>query len=154
MRLSLDLSFVPERKRDQAEKLAGQILAARKVPVDQAAHDRRGEEALAAKCVGRKYLARERLELAAQPGGGRYREAALASVHDLARDERRGSPAQEHFLSHARHLQFSRKRQGETADDGIEEGHARFERVCHRGAVGLDQQVVDQRGAEIDVLQA
>ena len=47
-----------------------------------------------------------------------------------------------------------RQREREVRHDGVEERHARLERVRHRRAVGLHEQVVDEVDAEVDVLQA
>ena len=41
----------------------------------------------------------------------------------------------------------------ERHDDGVAERHARLERVRHRGAVGLHEQVVDEVDGAVDVLQ-
>ena len=102
---------------------------------------------------GDEHLAGERLELAAQPGRGRDREAALAAVHDLGRHQRLHRLAQQHLLREAAHLEPRRQREGEIRHERVEEGDARLERVRHRGAVGLHEQVVDEVDAEVDVLQ-
>ncbi len=117
-------------------------------------HRLRLEEALRAQRLRRQRRARERLELAAQPGGGGNREAALAPVHDLARHERRGRLAKQHLLREPAHLVPRRQREREVRHDGVEERNARLERVRHRRAVGLHEQVVDEVDAEVDVLQA
>jgi hypothetical protein len=61
------------------------------------------EEALPADRVRREHLARERLELAAQPRRRRDREAALAPAHDLARHERLDRLAQQPLLLEPAH---------------------------------------------------
>jgi hypothetical protein len=53
----------------------------------------------------------------------------------------------------AAHLLPRRQREREVRHDGVEERHARLERVRHRRAVGLHEQVVDEVDAEVDVLQ-
>src|SRR3954470_583057 len=85
---ALDVVLVPERERQQSPQLAREILAAGDVIVEHA-RDRFGaEEALTPERVARQGLARERLEVAAQPRGCGNGEAALASVHDLPREQR------------------------------------------------------------------
>ena len=58
-------------------------------------------------------LAGERLQLAAQPGGGRDREAALAPVHDLVRQQRLDRLPQQHLLREPAHLVPRRQRERE-----------------------------------------
>jgi hypothetical protein len=113
----------------------------------------RPEEALAPQDVGRKRLARERHEVAAQPCGGRNREAALLAVHDALRQQRRGGLPQQPLLRQAAHLVARRQREREAAHDRVEERYARLERVRHRRAVRLHQQVVDEVRADVDVLE-
>ena len=45
------------------------------------------------------------------------------------------------------------KREREIRHNRVEIGHAGFERVRHRGAVGFHQQVVDEVDAKVDILQ-
>ena len=51
-----------------------------------------------------RVVARERLELAAEPGGGGNREATLAAVHVLAWQQRLGGLPEQHLLAEATHL--------------------------------------------------
>ena len=71
--------------------------------------------------VRRQRLARERLELAAQPGRSGNREAALAAVHDLARQQRRRGLAKQHLLREPAHLVLRGQREREVRHDGVEE---------------------------------
>ena len=57
------------------------------------------------------------------------------------------------FFRSAAHLVPRRQRVRERRDDGVAEGHARLERVRHRGAVGLHEQVVDEVDGAVDVLE-
>ena len=93
-------------------------------------------------------------ELAAQPRRRGDREAALAPVHDLARQQRLGGLAQQHLLREPAHLVLRGQREREVRHDRVEERHARLERVRHRRAVGLHEQVVDEVDPEVDVLEA
>ena len=122
--------------------------------VEHAPNGGRLQQALAAQRLGGKRLAGERLELAAQPGRRRDREAALASLYDLAGEERLESAAEEPLLLQPPNTLRRGQREGEVRDDRVEERHTRLERPRHRRAVGLHEQVVDQVGAEIDVLEA
>ena len=112
------------------------------------------EEALAPQRVRRERVPRERLELAAQPRGRGNREPALAAAQELARHERLGRLPQQHLLPQPAHLVPAREREREVRHHRVEERDARLERVRHRRAVGLHEQVVDEVGAEVDVLQA
>ena len=58
------------------------------------------------------------------------------------------------FFCSPRTLCTTGVREREVGDDGVEERHARLERVRHRRAVGLHELVVDEVDAEVDVLQA
>ena len=153
-RRSLDVRLVPEREREQAPELARQVRAARDVVVEHAPDGGRLEVALPPERLVREDVARERLELAAQPGRGGDREAALAAVHDLAREQRLGRLPQQRLLAEPAHLVARRQRVREVGDDRVEERDARLERVRHRGAVGLHEQVVDEVDAHVDVLEA
>jgi len=148
------MALVPERESEETPQLAAPVLGAGDVLVEQACHRLRLEKPLGAQRSGRQGRAGERLELAAQPGGGWNREAALASVHDFARHERCGSLAQQHLFRESPHLVLRRERKSEVGHDGVEERHARFERMGHRRTVGLHEQVVDEVNAEVDVLEA
>ena len=89
----------------------------------------------------------------AQPGRGRDREAALAPAQELGRDQRRGRLAQEDLLAQPAHLVPVGEPEREVRHDRVEERDARLERVRHRRAVGLHEQVVDEVRAEVDVLE-
>src|SRR5207248_9229571 len=108
-RLLLDVPLVPEREGEQPPQLTAPVPPTRDVLVDQPRDRLRLEEALAVQVLGRQRGARERLQLAAQPGGGRDREAALATVHDLRRQQRLHGLAQQHFLREAAHLEARRQ---------------------------------------------
>ena len=123
------------------------------VAVDQRAHRLGPEEALPPQRLRAQRLAGERLELAAQPGRGRDREAALLAAHDPAGDERRDRLAQQHLLAQAAHAVAGRQREREVRHHRVEERHASLERMRHRGAVGLHQQVVHEVDRPVDVLQ-
>src|SRR5438876_958133 len=83
-------------------------------------------------------LAGERLELAAQPRRRRDREALLAAVDDLARQQQLERLAQEHLLLKAAHLLARRQPQCKISDSRIQERDASLERMRHRRPVGLD----------------
>src|SRR4051794_17429735 len=151
---ALDVALVPERQREEAPELPRQIGAPGDVLVEHAPNGGRLQQALAAQRLGGKRLAGERLELAAQPGRRRDREAALASLYDLAGEERLESAAEEPLLLQPPNTLRRGQREGEVRDDRVEERHTRLERPRHRRAVGPHEQVVDQVGAEIDVLEA
>src|SRR5439155_7434559 len=89
-RCSLDVVFVPEREREQTPQLPAQVLSPLHVVVEQARDGVRPEEPLPPQPFRRQRLACERLQLAAQPGRGGNREAALLSVHDLTGQQRLG----------------------------------------------------------------
>ena len=112
------------------------------------------QEALPGERLGGERLSRERQQLPAQPRCGGNREAALAAVHDRVRQQRLDRLPQQPLLRQAADLVPHRQREGEVRDDRVHERHARLERPGHRGAVGLHEQVVDEVGAEVDVLQA
>src|SRR5436190_6428837 len=95
---ALDVALIPERQREEAPELPREIGAAGDVVVEHAPNGGSLQQALAAQRLRRERLARERLELAAQPGRGRNRKAALAAVHDLAREERLDGAAEEPLL--------------------------------------------------------
>ena len=148
------MSLVPEREREQAPELAREVLPSRDVRVDQTLDRLRTEEPLALERGRRERLAGEALEVAAQPGCGRDREPALAAVDDRARQQWLDRLPQHHLLRQAADLVPGRKREREPRHHRVEERHPRFERVRHRGAVGLREQVVDEVDGEVDVLQA
>ena len=79
---------------------------------------------------------------------------SLLPAHDLGGQEWRDGPSQQDFLAQAAHPVPGRQRQREVRHHRVEERHARLERVGHRRAVGLHEQVVDEVDAEVDVLQA
>ena len=91
-RLLLDVPLVPEREREQAPELAAPVLAPGDVLVEQARHRLGRKKPCRSSVAGGERLARERLELAAQPRRRGDREAALAAVHDLARHQRLRRP--------------------------------------------------------------
>src|SRR5512133_618664 len=148
------MALVPKREREQAPELATAILAAGDVVVEEPRDHFRVEVALTLKRLAREGLSGERLELTAEPGGCGDREAALLAVDDLSWQQRGGRLAQQDLLGEAADLESCRKREREIRHDRVEIGHAGFERVRHRGAVSLDEQVVDEVHAEVDVLQA
>src|ERR1044072_6713594 len=88
--------WMPARGRNgaHAPELAAEVLAAGDVVVDQARRDVRPEEALPAERLRRERVAREPLEVAAQPRCRGNREAALAAVDDSRRQQRLRGPAQ------------------------------------------------------------
>ncbi len=122
--------------------------------VEHAGHRGGVEPALAGERLGGEGFAGEALQRPAQPCRDRDREALLGPLQHLARQQRRQGLAQQPLLRPAPHLQ--RRCQAERArrDLVVEEGHAQLQRVGHARAVGLDQQVVDQIDAEVDVLEA
>ncbi len=138
------MSLVPEREREQPPELAAQVLAARDVVVDQPGHGLGPEVALAPQRLGRERLAREGLEVAAQPCRGRDREAALAPAQQLRRDQRRRRLAQEDLLAQPVHLVPIGEPERESRHERVEERDARLEGVRHRRPVGLREQVVDE----------
>src|SRR5512133_3613072 len=99
LRLALDVPLVPEREREQPPELARQVLPAGHMAVDQPLDGLGPEETLAAECLLAQRLAGERLELAAQPGRCRNREAAFLAADDPARDERRDRLPQQNLLA-------------------------------------------------------
>src|SRR5204863_2430192 len=101
---ALDMPLVPERERKQPPELAAEILASGDVVVEQPVDDARLEVALAVQRFRRERLARERLQLAAQPCCGGDREAPLLPAHDLARQQRLRGLTQQHLLREAAHL--------------------------------------------------
>src|SRR5215471_2657641 len=127
-RLLLDMPLVPEREGEQPPELAAPVLPAGSVLVDEARYWLGLEEALALQVLRRQRLARERLEVAAQPRRCRDREAALASVHHLGRHEWLERFPQQHLLRESAHLEARRQREGEVRHERIEERHARLER--------------------------
>ena len=115
----------------------------------------RVEEALARERLGREDLAREGHQLPAQPGGDRDREALLPAADDLLGEQRRDRAAQQPLLREAAHLAAaSAAPSANSATRWSRNGTRSLERVRHARPVGLDQQVVDQVDAEVDVLQA
>jgi hypothetical protein len=82
------------------------------------------------------------------------REAALLAANDPLRNERRDRLAQQYLLAEAADAVPGRESRREAGEGGVEERHARFERVRHRGAVGLHEEVVCEVDPEVDVLQA
>ncbi len=146
--------LVPEREREQPPELAREIRPAVDVVVEQARHGLRAEEALAVDRVGVQRRSGERLQLAAEPGGGGDRETALAAVDDLARQQLLDRLAQKPLLRQAAHLVAHRQREREVRHHRIQERDACLQRPRHRRPVGLRQQVVDEVEAQVDVLQA
>src|SRR2546430_9630493 len=115
------VALEPQREGEQAPELAAEIVPARDVRVDQRGHRRRIEESLPVECLRREDLARERLEIAPQPGGGRDREALLSPMHDLPGKERRDRLAQEALLGEAADTHRPRQAQGQAPRDLIAE---------------------------------
>ena len=147
------MAFVPEREREQPPQLTRQVLPPGDVRVQDARDDLRAEEPLPREHRLRQRLPRKGLELAAQPRGRGDREAALASVHDPARQQRLDRTPQQDLLPEPLHLRPLGQREREPRDERVEVGHTRLERVGHRGPVGLHEQVVDEIDAEVDVLE-
>src|SRR6266511_6259532 len=81
-RCPLDVRLVPEREGEQAPELAAQVLAAGNVVVEHACNGVGPEIALPLEPLAPERLARERLQLAAEPGGRRDREPSLLPVDD------------------------------------------------------------------------
>src|SRR6266545_7785877 len=126
---SLDVALVPEREREQSPELAAPVLPARDVLVEEESHGLVAEEAVSAQHICGERVARERLELAGEPRGGRNRETALATVHDLCGQQQLRRLAQQPLLRQAAHLVARGQRERKARHDGIEERHARLERV-------------------------
>ena len=145
--------LVPEREGEQPPQLPGPVLAARDVLVEDRGHRLRPQVALTAKRLRGERLAREAFQLVAKPRRGRDREAALAPVHHLPRQERRDRLAQQPLLLEAANLVTRGQRQREVGHHRVEKRHACLERPGHRGPIGLHQQVVDEVAAEVDVLE-
>src|SRR5947209_144145 len=143
----------PQRKRDESPELAAEVLAAGHVVVQQARDGNGFEVALVPNPSWREDLARERLELTAQPGGGRDREPALTRADDLARDERLGGSAEQTLLGQAPDLELRRKGERQVGHLRIEVRDAGLEAVEHADAIGLHEEVVGQVDANIDVLE-
>src|SRR5947209_17305221 len=78
----------PQREGHEAPQLAAVILAPRDVIVEQPAHRAWFEVALGPGPGRGEEVAGQGLQLAAQPGGGRNREAPLARRDDALRDQR------------------------------------------------------------------
>ncbi len=111
------------------------------------------EEALTTEGVRSEDVACERLEVAAKPGGRGNREPALAAVDDGAGEQGRRGLSEQELLPEAAHLHASRKRQREAGHERVEVRHPGLQGVGHRRAVGLHEEVVDEVGAEVDVLE-
>ena len=153
---ALDVALVPEREREQAPELAAPVLAAGDVLVEEARDRRSGRKkpwraASSARERRRARTARARRAARRRPGS-RSRACGRATI---ARGSS-GSAAlrRSTFLRQAAHLVPRRQREREVRHDRVEERHARLERVRHRRAVGLHEQVVDEVRAEVDVLEA
>src|SRR6266511_1248896 len=78
----LDVRFVPEREGEQAPELAAQVLAAGDVVFEHACDGVGPEVTLPLEPLAPDRLAGERLQLAAEPGRRRNREASLLPVDD------------------------------------------------------------------------
>ena len=125
------------------------------VLVDHGGDRRRVEEALL-----RARVSGERASRAKGCSGPRN-QAATGSANPRLRPAivSRGSSGaiarrKSRFLERPRTLCRRGQRQRQLGDDGVEEGDPRLERVGHARPVDLDQDVVDQVGADVDVLHA
>ena len=74
-------------------------------------------------------------------------------MHDLVRQQRLGRFPQQHLLRQPPDLVARRQREREIRHGSIEVRNARLERMRHRGAVRLDEEVVDEIDAEVEVLE-
>ena len=103
----------------------------------------------------RRRASRARTARARRAARPRRESRSRACVRARPRAAASGSAAlrSSTFFERPRTLCFVGQREGEVRHDGVEERHARLERVGHRRAVGLHEQVVDEVDAEVDVLQ-
>src|SRR3954453_14393245 len=120
--MSVGIAVEPEGKRDQAPDLAAEVLLPGGVAVEDGADSGGVEQPLAADRARRENLAGEGLQRPAQPGGDRNREALLAAVDDLLRQQRLQRLAQQALLLEAPHFQPPRQGEGELGDALVEEG--------------------------------
>src|SRR5207237_1168777 len=130
----LDVALVPEGEGEEAPELPASILPSGDVLVDEPRDHLRREEPVPPQRVGRQRVPSERLELSAQPGRRRDREAALPAVDDRMREERLHGTPEQHLLREAAHLVPVGQREREVRDNRIAERDARLERMRHRGA--------------------
>src|SRR3954462_4319274 len=107
------MPLVPQREREQSPELAREVLAARYMGVEDPLHRLGAEVALPSQGLRCERLARERHELAAQPRRRGDREATLATVDDLTRQQRLDRLAQQALLREAADLVPYRQRERE-----------------------------------------
>ena len=145
----LDVPLEPEREREQAPQLPGQVLAAR----------RRGGRAPRSTASGCRYPCRRTVaaeSVSRANGSSSPRSHAAAGIEKprlrpwttSPRQQRLHGAAQQPLLREAAHLLRRGEREREARDDRVQERHPRLERPRHRGAVGLHQQIVGEIPAE------
>ena len=154
-RLLLDVALVPEREREQAPQLAAVVLAPRDVVVEEARRPPPAGRSPAARAC-RRTASRARTARARRAARPRRGSRSRACARARPRAAASGSAAlrSSTFFDEAAHALLAREREREVRHDRVEERDARLERVRHRRAVGLHEQVVDEVDAEVDVLQA
>ena len=154
LRLALDVALVPEREREQAPELAGQVLlAGRRGGRSAPSRPRAGRSPAGEASPRRASRARTaRARRAARPRPG---SRSRASCRGRSRSGTSGATAlrSSTFLRSPRTRWRGGSAKREVRHDRVEERHASLERVRHRRAVGLHEQVVDEIDAEVDVLQ-
>ena len=136
----------PQRERDEAPQGAGLVGAPVEVGLHQAVDDRRVEQALATDSGGGEGVERQLAGVVAEPARRRHREAALAPVDDLGRQERAERPARSRLLQPAHLHPVGEVRTRIRAPGRRRTGTRASSECAIEGPVGLDQQVVGQVG--------
>ena len=148
-------ALVPQREHHQTQQRAGLVGAARRgapAPAARPPPARTGPGGARPPAESRS-ITSSRASWRSQRAAG-IEKPRLRPSTTSRRQQRAHGPAQQPLLLQPAHLQRRRGCvAGELEHAVVDERHAGLERVGHRGAVGLGQQVVGQVGHRVDVLQ-